>query len=245
MLVVHEVEIQPLFKSLQEFTMVNFVLADATHPYSFIESWLYDRIIAPAVASMMESMHAEWTDAIAHSNAILDVGCGGGQIMAMFAKGFPDSKFVGVDLSEDQVRRANRRVQPLGSRVSAKPGSALALPFRDGRFDVVYSIASIKHWSDKQAGLQECGRVLKPGGRLLVVEVDRACTLPDTEAFISRWKMPALMRLGGVAMFRTWVAGHSLDLLEARALAESLPLQDCVVKRVPGTPAFLLQGTRR
>ncbi len=225
--------------------MVNFVLTDATHPYSFVESFVYDRVIAPAVASMMGAMHAEWTNAIGHAGDVLDVGCGGGQIMAMFAKESPDSRFVGVDLSEDQVRRASRRVQSLGSRVSVKPGSALALPFPDGQFDVVYSIASIKHWSDKKGGLQECVRVLKPGGRLLVVEVDRACSLPDTEAFISRWKIPSFLRVGGIAMFRTWVAGHSLDVPEARALAESLQLQDCSVQRVPGTPAFLLQGTRR
>lgn len=224
--------------------MEKFVLAEVTQPYSFIESLLYDRIIAPAVAVMMESMAREWADALSDASTVLDVGCGGGQILSYLAEQYSTPTFQGIDLSADQVKRANRRLQKFASRVRVQQGSALALPFADASFDVVYSIASIKHWSDRQQGLNECIRVLKPGGKLLIVEVDRACTLADTEKFISGWKIPRWMQPGGVALFRTWVAGHSPDLLEAQALSSQCSLSASTVERIPDTPALILQGTR-
>jgi ubiquinone/menaquinone biosynthesis C-methylase UbiE len=225
--------------------MSSSVLVDTTTPYAFLESFFYDRVIAPGVTSMMAAMSSEWQSNMASAKQICDVGCGGGQIMAMLASQFTEAHFVGVDLSPDQVRRAEQRLAPFASRSSLKEGSALALPLPDNQFDVVYSIASIKHWSDQQQGLLECVRVLKPGGRLVIVEVDRACTLADTEAFISGWKIPNFLHIGAIALFRTWVAGHSLDILDAQALAARLPLKQCSVKRIDGTPAFVLQGIKK
>lgn len=220
------------------------VLIDATRPYSFMESFLYDRVIAPGVAEMMDSFLADWIPVIEKSGKALDVGCGGGQIMGQLAAIAPAAHFTGIDLSHDQIGRAKKRLQSLGARAHLQQGSALDLPFPDQSFDVVYSVASIKHWSDQLRGLQECCRVLKKGGHLFVIEVDRACTLNDTRSFISHWKIPSFIRPGGIAMFRTWVAGHSLDIIEAKALASALPLQDAKVERMTGSPAFLLSGVK-
>lgn len=224
--------------------MKSFVLSEVTSPYSFAESFLYDQIIAPAVAAMMDKMAAEWKGTLKDAATVLDVGCGGGQILENLAGQYPQAKFNGVDLSTDQVKRATRRLQPFGERVAIQQGSALELPFADASFDVVYSIASIKHWTDQAKGLRECVRVLKPGGRLLILEVDRACTVRDTESFIQHWKIPRWLRVGGVALFRTWVAGNSLDMLEAQTLAQVLGLRECQVKRIAETPALVLEGMR-
>jgi hypothetical protein len=57
--------------------------------------------------------------------------------------------------------------------------------------------------------------------------------------------MPSLLRPLGVVLYRTWVAGRSVDLDEARALCEGLPLDDIEVERIEGVPALAIEGTAR
>ena len=55
-------------------------------------------------------------------------------------------------------------------RVCYSVGVAEELLYHDGSFDLVMSSTSFDHWSDQQAGLRECARVLKPGGGLVLVD---------------------------------------------------------------------------
>ncbi|CBL44847.1 UbiE/COQ5 methyltransferase [gamma proteobacterium HdN1] len=225
--------------------MVKSVLTSVTRPYSSLESFSYDKIIAPAVVQMLEGALQDWSDVLASSKELLDLGCGGGQVLALLAKRYPSLQLSGVDLSYEQVARARKRLDAFSGRAEVKQGSALEIPYPDAHFDTVISIASIKHWPDPQRGLQECVRVLKPGGTLLVVEVDRACTLADAHKFISGWKIPRVFQPFALALFRTWVAGNSPDLLEASELANKLTIDGIKVVRVAGTPAWSISGARR
>jgi SAM-dependent methyltransferase len=128
--------------------------------------------------------------------------------------------------------------------VQLTPGSALDLPVDDAAFDAVVSVGSIKHWPEPARGLAECTRALRPGGTLVVVEVDRGCLLDDARAFVARWRMPAAMRPLGLVLFRTFVAGQGLDLDDGRRLLAALPLRDPSVGRVAGTPGVLFRGVR-
>jgi SAM-dependent methyltransferase len=109
---------------------------------------------------------------------------------------------------------------------------------------VVTSVASIKHWPDQARGLRECVRVLRAGGRLVVFEADRGCRLGDAQDFVARWTLPRPLRLPALAAFRTWVAGQAIDLDDARALVSGLSLEATEVRRVPGTPALMLAGSK-
>lgn len=64
------------------------------------------------------------------------------------------------------VERASRRV-PMAE---VKVGSAEAIPFPDDSFSAVITISAFHHWADRAAGLEECRRVLEPGGKVYVVE---------------------------------------------------------------------------
>jgi SAM-dependent methyltransferase len=55
-------------------------------------------------------------------------------------------------------------------RLKFSTGTAERLSFPAGTFDLVVSTTSFDHWSDQQAGLNECARVLQPGGRLVLVD---------------------------------------------------------------------------
>ncbi len=209
------------------------LLADMTTPYSAAEAWIYDRFVAPAIV--------EYADSFAFSPApgsrVIDVGCGGGQVLAALVARHAGIAFEGVDLSPHQAERARRR-----SGVPVAVGDAMDLPFDDDTFDGVLSVASIKHWPDPRRGLAECRRIAKPGARVFVVEVDRACTFDDTVSFVNRWRIPRLLRSVALAGFRTWVAGRSFDRDEFVAMARSAGLVDVTVDRVDGAPALVLDA---
>jgi ubiquinone/menaquinone biosynthesis C-methylase UbiE len=218
------------------------LFADITTPYSAIEASIYDRLIAPAVAELIEQNLGELLEGIPQGAQVLDVGCGGGHALELLAQRRPDLDLHGIDLSPDQVARARGR---LGDRATVIEGSALKLPYASNRFDFVFSDASIKHWPDPARGLRECVRVLRPGGSLVVTEADRGCRLEDATAFVLRWRLPSAVFPLTLALFRTWVAGQAFDLAEFEDLAAALPLDERRVRRVEGAPALVLEGIKR
>ncbi|PSN13180.1 SAM-dependent methyltransferase [filamentous cyanobacterium CCT1] len=104
---------------------------------------------------------------------ILDCGCGIGGSALELATRF-NARVTGISLSPVQIQRATERAQSAGLGGDTPPSArfevadALSTPFADQSFDFVWSMESGEHMPDKVAFLQECYRVLKPGGRLLM-----------------------------------------------------------------------------
>jgi len=117
--------------------------------------------------------HYERLAAAAHVSGggrVLDIGSGDGDMLLELSRRFRETSFVGVDLSPVRVRNAQRRLareEPsLQSRVRFVEGSAQALPFDDGEFDVIVSSAVFYHVPDIRKALSEAYRVLRPGGTM-------------------------------------------------------------------------------
>ena len=100
---------------------------------------------------------------------ILDAGCGIGGSTLYLSQKF-NSNVTGITLSPVQVSRAKQRAQEanLSNKAQFHLANALEMPFDDNRFDLVWSLESGEHMPDKQKFLQECHRVLKPGGKLIM-----------------------------------------------------------------------------
>lgn len=95
---------------------------------------------------------------------ILDIGCGTGRLTSEIAHRAPASRIVAIDRSQSMLREARARFASVASFVHA---DGTRLPFRDDRFDAVFSTATF-HWiKDHDALFSEIHRVLKPGGRLV------------------------------------------------------------------------------
>lgn len=111
---------------------------------------------------------------------ILDVGCGIGGSSLYLAEKF-GAKVTGITLSPVQANRAKERAQAAGlqARTDFQVANALEMPFADNSFDLVWSLESGEHMPDKVKFLQECKRVLKPGGKLIFVTW---CHRPTTAA---------------------------------------------------------------
>jgi trans-aconitate 2-methyltransferase len=102
---------------------------------------------------------------LAGSESVLDIGCGDGRGTAELALSVPSGEVVGIDSSEDMIRKA-RAAFPAAGNLSFLLMDAGALPFRD-RFDVAYSNATL-HWvKDHPPVLRGVVRCLHRGGRVL------------------------------------------------------------------------------
>lgn len=153
---------------------------------------------------------------------LLDAGCGtGNNLRHLAARGGA----VGIDISEEAVRLCRERGVP------ATRGSVLALPFRDGSFDVVTSFDVLYHrWvTDDAAAVRELARVLRPGGILLVrVPALRMLWGAHDEAVFSRHRytrgeLVALLREAGLELRRaTYCNSFLFPLLALRRALDRL-----------------------
>jgi ubiquinone/menaquinone biosynthesis C-methylase UbiE len=97
----------------------------------------------------------------------LEIGSGGGAMAAQLLRKFPELRLVATDYDSDMVATAGKRLAPFGGRAALQQVDATALPFADGRFDVVLSFAMLHHVGDWEKAVAEAVRVLRPGGRLI------------------------------------------------------------------------------
>ena len=109
--------------------------------------------------------------------SVLDVGCGTGSLaVAAKRKVGPAGAVYGVDASPEMIARANKKARKAGVEVTFKNAFAQSLPFQDGTFDAVLSTVMLHHLprpARKELAL-EIRRVLRPGGRLLVIDFGAA-----------------------------------------------------------------------
>jgi SAM-dependent methyltransferase len=111
---------------------------------------------------------------LAPGERVLDVGAGPGFLTAEMAEAVgPRGDVVGLEPSESMRALAERRELPAGSApVRHVDGDATKLPFGDDEFDVVTSTQVYEYIADMPAALAEARRVLRPGGRLFVLDTD-------------------------------------------------------------------------
>ncbi|MDQ2982995.1 MAG: bifunctional demethylmenaquinone methyltransferase/2-methoxy-6-polyprenyl-1,4-benzoquinol methylase UbiE [Actinomycetota bacterium] len=136
---------------------------------------MFDRI-APVYDFMNHAMTAgldrRWRKATARAvvrpgDRVLDACCGTGDLaLAATAVG---GRVVGLDFSERMLERAREK----SADVEWVRGDATALPFEDGSFDSATVGFGVRNLDDLAGGLRELRRVLKPGGRLAILEITR------------------------------------------------------------------------
>ena len=135
---------------------------------------MFDRI-APVYDAMNRVMTAgldlRWrriaaTAVVRPGDRVLDAACGTGDL-ALAAAGAGASEVVGIDFSPRMLERARRKAPA----IEWVQGDILELPFADGAFDAATVGFGVRNVADLERGLLELRRVLRPGGRLAVLEI--------------------------------------------------------------------------
>ena len=98
---------------------------------------------------------------------VLEVAIGTGRNLACYPA---DVQLTGVDLSPGMLARARRRAAEFGRAVVLREGDAQALPFTDASFDTVVCTLGLCGFPDERAAIAEMHRVLRPGGKLLLLD---------------------------------------------------------------------------
>jgi tocopherol O-methyltransferase len=150
---------------------------------------------------------------------ILDVGCGIGGSSLHLAKKF-NAQATGITLSPVQASRANQRAAEasLGSSCQFLVANAQEMPFADDSFDLVWSLESGEHMPDKTKFLQECYRVLKPGGTLIMVTW---CHRDTTKVPLTLDEKKHLQDI-----YQVYYLPYVISLREYEAIAQQLPLNN-------------------
>ena len=106
---------------------------------------------------------------------VLDVGCGAGVDLARFARG--GATVTGVDLAPSAIALAKANFEQQGLRGTFEVADGEQLPFPDNSFDLVFAHGVVQYTAQPQRLVDECRRVLKPGGRAIVQVYNRVSWL--------------------------------------------------------------------
>jgi demethylmenaquinone methyltransferase/2-methoxy-6-polyprenyl-1,4-benzoquinol methylase len=187
---------------------------------------------------------------------ILDCATGTGDQIICLMEGQPSiQQIVGIDLSEEMLRlgRKKLKTKSYGHHVTFQQASALELPFADQTFDVVTISFGIRNVTNVSKALTEFRRVLKPAGRVMILEatIPTNPLLRPLHLFYLRYLLP---RIGGWLSkkreaysylnqtIETFPAGEAFCLLLQKAGfkdVKAIPLTGGVVSLYLGTPSFI------
>lgn len=167
---------------------------------------------------MSAGLHRAWkayavaVAAVQPGQRVLDIAAGTGDLTRAFARRVgPQGLVVHTDINEAMLGEGRDRLLDEGLMLPTLACDAEQLPFADAQFDLVSVAFGLRNMTHKERALSEMTRVLKPGGRLLVLEFSRVAA--PLRAVYDWYSFKVLPRLG------RWVAG---DEQSYRYLAESI-----------------------
>ena len=157
--------------------------------------------------AMTAGLHHRWRERAAEraklepGDSALDACCGTGDLAFELARRVgPQGSVIGSDFSERMLELARRKAADrTGAPVRFEYGDALALAYDDHSFDAVTVGFGVRNLADLDRGVAELARVLKPGGRLVILEITQP-QRPPLSTFFSLWfdrLVPLLGRFAG------------------------------------------------
>jgi len=154
---------------------------------------------------MSLGIHRVWKDAMMdwlapiRGQALLDVAGGTGDISFRFLQRASGANATVLDLTESMLAEGRKRAENVGisGQLEWVVGDAMALPFEDDSFDVYTISFGIRNVTDPQKALSEAYRVLKPGGRIMVLEFSH---IPNNllQWFYDKYSFNVIPRLGQI-----------------------------------------------
>ena len=182
--------------------------------------------------AMTAGLHHRWRERaadraeLAPGDRALDVCCGTGDLaLALAPRVGAQGRVVGCDFSEPMLELARGKAAERGvSQISFEWADALELPYEDAGFDAVTVGFGVRNLADLDTGLREMARVLRPGGRLVILEITQP-QRPPLSIFFSLWfdrLVPLLGSLAGDRAAYTYLPESVKRFPGPEGLAESM-----------------------
>ena len=151
-----------------QFTAKHFLANQLAHPSGFFGQLVMGRFLNRITSNHNTLVLAEL--ALADTDSVLEVGFGGGALLARILKQVPRGSVAGIDISEEMVAMVASRFRPLvaSGQLNLCQCSITALPYPDAHFNKACSVNTVYFWPDLASGLAEFARVLRAGGRLVL-----------------------------------------------------------------------------
>jgi demethylmenaquinone methyltransferase/2-methoxy-6-polyprenyl-1,4-benzoquinol methylase len=130
------------------------------------------------------------------NSTVLDVACGTGDLSLELSRN-AKAQIIGTDFCRPMLAVANKKTTPTNARISYVEADAMTLPVADARFDAATIAFGLRNLPNFENGLKELGRVLKPNGKLVVLE----CSHPRLPIFRQLYEFyfsTILPRIGGL-----------------------------------------------
>lgn len=182
---------------------------------------------------------------------ILDVATGTGDFALQAMKnGLQPSRIFGVDISEGMLEVGRKKVKKAGYEniIELKHGDSENLPFESDTFDAYVAGFGVRNFQDLDAGLREMYRVLKPGGKGIILEFSRPHRFPFKQAFGFYFKriMPAVGKRISKDPRAYAYLPESVDAFpegqEFLRIMQRCAYSDCGMKRLSGGIATIYWG---
>lgn len=169
-------------------------------------SGFYDRMNTVMTAGLHHQWRRRAADlaSLSAGQRALDVATGTGDLaFELASRVAPGGEVIGSDFSERMLAlaRAKAGSRPASAEVRFEAGNALALPYGDGEFDAATVGFGARNFSDLDQGVREMARVVRPGGRVVILEITTP-RKPPLSTFFRLWfdrLVPALGSLAGDA----------------------------------------------
>ncbi|HUL72544.1 MAG TPA: class I SAM-dependent methyltransferase [Vicinamibacterales bacterium] len=156
---------------------------------------------------------------------VLDVGCGAGVEVVRFARG--GARVTGIDLSEQAARLTQQNLHQHGLRAGTAVADGERLPFRDETMDFVYAHGVVQYTADDRRLVDECRRVLRPGGLAMFQVYNRRSWLNVLSKVM---KVP--LEHDDAPVLRRYSIGEFRQLLEGFQSVEVVPERFPVTSRL-------------
>ena len=210
----------------------------------------YDRantVLSAGVHHLWRRRAVRWSEA-KPGDAVLDCATGTGDLAVAFAKRVgPEGRVVGTDFVAEMIALAKQKAPSIEFEVA----DVMALPYDDATFDIASIAFGIRNVADPRRGLAELARVVKPGGRVIVLELGTPSSRPFGSVY--DWYRRRIMpRVGGLVTGER-EAYHYLETSTAQfpcggdfvaLLREAAPFSAIDYVPLTGGIAYLYRATK-
>jgi ubiquinone/menaquinone biosynthesis C-methylase UbiE len=163
---------------------------------------------------------------------VLEVAPGPGYLSVALAK-LGTFKITGLDISQSFVRIASEYAKREGVTARFIHGSASNIPFEDGLFDLIVCRAAFKNFSEPLKAINEMHRVLKPGGKALILDLSKDASWDEIVAYVDGLHVSAMSAWFTKFTFKHMLLKRAYTAGQMAKLASESDFKDCTVVKVP------------